>query len=269
MEPVILQAAEVGLLTTLSLAVGTLVLFLGMCYFIADGWNETDADRVEFYVITIFVVAIAFLNYLSMLVGFGVTTVQVGGEALPVFWARYTDWFFTTPLLLLDLGLLAGASRNELFTLVGLDAAMVGTGALATLTGDGLYGAGGPLGTGAYRLLWWGVSCAFLLVLLYFLFGTLTRTAQQLGPAARSSFTTLRNVIVVLWLVYPVWWLLGTEGLGALSLGVETAGFVVLDVTAKVGFGYILLSNREALDQAGAGAARSAAADRDPVEPLD
>jgi bacteriorhodopsin len=111
------------------------------------------------------------------------------------------------------------------------------------------------LSTTAYRLIWWGVSTALLLVLLYLLFGTLTQKAQRLGGQARSKFTTLRNVIVVLWLVYPVWWIIGTEGLGVIGLGIETLGFMVLDVTAKIGFGIILLSSREALDQAGAGAA--------------
>jgi bacteriorhodopsin len=238
-------------------------MFLGMLYFIASGWGETDEKRQEFYIITIFIAAIAFVNYLAMLLGFGVAIVDVGGTTgeIPIYWARYTDWFFTTPLLLLDLGLLAGATRNELAALVGLDAAMIGTGALATLTGTKglldttLLG----LSVGAQRLVWWGVSTAFLLVLLYFLFGTLTEKAQRLGGQARSTFTTLRNVVLVLWLVYPIWWIVGTEGLGVISLGIETAGFMVLDVTAKIGFGIILLSSREALDQAGSGAAAEAA----------
>jgi len=228
--------------------IGTAGMFLGMLYFIASGRDETNERRQEFYIVTIFITAIAFVNYLAMALGFGVTTVTVGSESLPIYWARYTDWFFTTPLLLLDLGLLAGASRNELATLVGLDAAMIGTGALATLTGD--WAAVGGIGTEIQRLIWWGVSTAFLLVLLYLLYGTLADRARRLGTAARSTFGTLRTAIVVIWLVYPVWWLIGTEGLGVVGLGVETAGFMLLDLAAKVGFGFVLLSSREALDQA-------------------
>lgn len=238
--------------------VGTAGMFLGMLYFIAKGWGEQNERKQEFFIVTIFITAIAFANYLAMALGFGVTTVMVGGEELPIYWARYTDWFFTTPLLLLDLGLLAGASRNELATLVGLDAAMIGTGAVATLVGDGV--AFDAISTGANRLIWWGVSTAFLLVLLYFLFGSLTQKAQAIGGSLQSKFTTLRNLIVVIWLVYPVWWLIGTEGLGAVGLGIETAGFMVLDLTAKVGFGIILLSSREVLDQA-ASARESVTAD--------
>ena len=242
--------------------IGTLGMFLGMIYFIARGWGETDRRRQEFYIVTIFITAIAFTNYLMMALGFGLTTVTVGGEELPIYWARYTDWLFTTPLLLIDLGLLAGANRNQIATLVGLDALMIGTGAIATLTAEG-----GLLSAAGDRVIWWGVSTGFLLVLLYFLYGTLTDEAQRLPPSAQSTFTTLRNLIVVVWLVYPVWWLIGTEGLGRIGLGIETAGFMVLDLTAKVGFGIILLSSREVLDAAGeaaeAGASGAQPADAD------
>ncbi|MFB6093026.1 MAG: bacteriorhodopsin [Haloquadratum sp.] len=229
--------------------IGTLGMFLGMLYFIARGWSETNERRQEFYIVTIFITAIAFVNYLAMALGFGLTTVTVGGEKLPIYWARYTDWFFTTPLLLIDLGLLAGANRNELASLVGLDMLMIGTGVLATLSGGA-----GALSAGARRIVWWGVSTGFLLVLLYMLYGSLDDKASQLSGDAASTFSTLRTLIVVVWLIYPVWWLVGTEGLRIVSLYVETAGFMVLDLVAKVGFGIILLSSREVLDAAGSAA---------------
>ena len=252
------SATEISGLVESSLWVGTAGMFVGMLYFIAKGWGEENERLQEFFIVTIFIAAIAFVNYLAMALGYGVTEVMVGGEAKTIYWARYTDWLITTPLLLIDLGLLAGATRNELATLVGLDVAMIGTGAVATLTGDGA-GAIGALGAEAQRLVWWGVSTGFLLVLLYFLFGSLTDKAAALGGQTASKFKTLRNLIVVVWLVYPVWWLVGTEGLGAIGLGVETAGFVVLDLTAKIGFGIILLSSREALTGMATGASAEAA----------
>ena len=226
---------------------GTVGMLLGMLYFIARGWGETDRRRQEFYIVTIFITAIAFVNYLAMALGFGLTTIQLGGEAVPIYWARYTDWLFTTPLLLLDLALLAGASRNTIYSLVGLDVLMIGTGAIATLSTSAAFL--GPVGN---RLIWWGVSTGLLVVLLYFLYGELADEARKLSADAQSTFNTLRNLIVFVWLVYPVWWILGTEGLGVVSLNIETAGFMVLDLVAKVGFGIILLSSREVLDAAGA-----------------
>jgi bacteriorhodopsin len=219
-------------------------MFLGMVYFIVRGWGQEDERRQKFYIATIFICAIAFSNYLAMALGYGLTEVTVAGETLPIYWARYTDWLFTTPLLLYDLGLLAGADRNTIATLVGLDVLMIGTGAVATLTGSGT----DVVGAEAARIIWWAVSTAFLLVLLYVLFGRLTGRARDLSGDARNTFSTLRNMILVLWLVYPVWWLVGTEGVGVIGLGIETAGFMVLDLTAKVGFGLVLLRSHSILD---------------------
>lgn len=243
-----LQTGAMGVPIRPWLYIGTAGMFLGMLYFIATGWGEQNERRQEFYIVTIFITMIAFINYLAMALGFGAVEIMVNGEALTIYWARYTDWLFTTPLLLVDLALLAGATRNEILALVGLDAAMIGTGAIATLVGDGVLNS--PLSTEAHRLVWWGVSTGLLLVLLYFLFGSLTSKASDIGGDLASKFSTLRNLIVVIWLVYPVWWLVGTEGLQVVGLGVETAGFMVLDLVAKVGFGIILLSSREILDKA-------------------
>jgi len=240
--------------------IGTAGMLLGMLYFIVTGWGEDDEKRQEFYIVTILITAIAFVNYLAMALGFGATTVNIGGEERLIYWARYTDWLFTTPLLLIDLALLARASRNQIATLVSLDVLMIGTGAVATLAGGGFVVLG-VLDDAARRLIWWGVSTGFLLVLLYFLFGTLSEQAQSLSSDVGAKFAQLRNLIVVVWLVYPVWWLIGTEGLEIVTLGPETAGFMVLDLTAKVGFGILLLSSRQVLDDVSSASATAEAAD--------
>ena len=54
--------------------------------------------------------------------------------AEPFYWARYVDWFFTTPLLLLDLALLAGATKEAIVWLLGLDVMMIATGFFAGIT---------------------------------------------------------------------------------------------------------------------------------------
>jgi bacteriorhodopsin len=224
-------------------------MLLGMLYFIARGWSVRDAEQQEFYIVTIFVPAIAFTAYLAMAMGYGLTEVTVGGESLEIYWARYADWLFTTPLLLIDLALLAGAARNTIATLVGLDVAMIATGLVGALTadqGETILG----LGTGAQRLIWWGVSTAFFVVLLYYLVGTLSGEAADRPGEVGSLFRTLRNLTIVLWSAYPIVWLLGTEGLGIVPLYWETAAFMVLDLSAKVGFGAILLGSRATLDQA-------------------
>jgi bacteriorhodopsin len=236
-------------------------MLLGMLYFIAKGWGEDDPKKQEYYVITIFIPAIAFASYLSMAMGFGAITVPVGGEMKTIYWARYADWLFTTPLLLLDLALLAGASRNAIATLVGADAAMIVTGLVGAISREPIvFGGNEVLTAEAARLIWWGVSCGFFLVVLYFLLSTLSRNAAQAPGEVGELFGTLRNLTAVLWTAYPIVWIVGTEGLGIVGLGPETAAFMVLDLLAKVGFGIILLSSRSALDAA-SGAATAQAAD--------
>jgi bacteriorhodopsin len=251
---------EIPGLGQIALIAGTAAMFLGMVAFIAMGWGEDDPDRQEFYAITITIPAIAFVSYLMMALGIGEVNVGVSAEvgSLDIYWARYADWLFTTPLLLLDLGLLAGASRVEIGTLIGLDVLMILTGLVGAFTG----GAQFLLEPAANRIIWWGISTAFLLVLLYFLTSRLTAKARQMSGDAASTFMTLRNLVIVLWLAYPVVWILGTEGtLEIIPLGIETALFAVLDVTAKVGFGFILLRSRAVMGGTEAGAGATATAD--------
>jgi bacteriorhodopsin len=250
-------------LTQISLIAGTAAMFIGMVAFIAMGWGVEDEKKQEYYAITILIPAIAFVSYLTMALGIGETAIQVdiGGadqETLHIFWARYADWLFTTPLLLLDLGLLAGASRVEIGSLIGLDVMMIITGVYGAFTTGQQF----LLNDVANRIIWWGVSTAFLLVLLYFLTSRLTAKARQMSGDAASTFMTLRNLVIVLWLAYPVVWILGTEGtLGIVPLGVETALFAVLDVTAKVGFGFILLRSRAVMGGTGTDVGATATAD--------
>lgn len=66
-------------------------------------------------------------------------------------------------------------------------------------------------------------------------------------------FKTLAVLTVVLWSLYPVVWLLGTEGFAAVNLATEVALFLALDLAAKVGFGFYLLTNHQALGEASGG----------------
>ncbi len=52
---------------------------------------------------------------------------------------------------------------------------------------------------------------------------------------------------IVLWPLYPVVWLLGTEGFNAVGSTLEIFLFLILDFFAKIGFGFLLLTNRQTL----------------------
>jgi bacteriorhodopsin len=73
--------------------IGTAGMTLGTLAFIGMGWGEDDTDKQEFYVITIFISAIAAVSYFSMAIGFGLIEVTVAGMSQPldIYWARYAD----------------------------------------------------------------------------------------------------------------------------------------------------------------------------------
>jgi bacteriorhodopsin len=221
------------------LALGTAMMLLGTVYFIARGWGVKDPKQQEFYVITTMITGIATAAYLSMFFGFGLTEVEVAGRGvLDIYWARYADWLFTTPLLLLDLALLAKASRVEISALIILDAFMIITGLVGALSKQM-----------TFRYTWWFISTVAMILVLYFLYSVLTARVQEMDDDVKGTFTTLRNLVLVLWTLYPILWIVGTEGAGVVNLYVETLGFMVLDVLAKVGFGFILLRSRAILGE--------------------
>ena len=221
------------------LGIGFIGMLLGTFYFIAKGWGVTDPEQQEYYVLTIMIPAIATASYLAMFLGFGHSSVEVGGETLRIYWARYADWLFTTPLLLVDLALLADADRNTVYALVLTDAFMIVTGLVGALENNAF----------AFRFIWWTVSTISFVFLLYMLYGALSSKIGEMNEDKASTFTTLRNLVLLVWTFYPIVWIVGTEGAGVVGLGVETLLYMVLDLTAKVGFGFILLRSRAILGE--------------------
>lgn len=231
---IVLQAAEItGRPEWIWLALGTALMGLGTLYFMVRAMGVTDAGAKKFYAITTLIPAIAFTMYLAMLLGFGLTEVSFAGADHPIYWGRYADWLLTTPLLLLDLALLVDADRGTILGLVGADVIMIGTGLIGALTE-----------VFAFRFIWWAVSTAAMLYILYVLFFGFTKKAADMDEDVASTFRVLRNLTIVLWSAYPVVWLIGTEGVGAVPLFAETLIFMILDVSAKVGFGLLLLRSR-------------------------
>lgn len=80
---------------------------------------------------------------------------------------------------------------------------------------------------------------------LCLLYGPMTVAGRTTGDAALVG--KLRDVIGVLWLIYPVVWLAGPPGTGVMTALV----IVSLDLVTKVGFGVIVLNARGAFGTAG------------------
>jgi len=220
---------------------GVIAFIAATVYFIYLGTQAPQGGR-KFHVITAVITGTAAFSYFMMATGAGAILI----EDRIFYYFRYIDWVITTPLLLLDLALLAlvNPARNIGFVagLIVLDIFMILTGLLA-----------GSRESGFGRGFWFIVSTAAMIALLYLVATRLFSEAARQGGAAQQVFSTLAYLTIVLWSLYPIVWLIGTEGFGAVGSTTEVLLFLVLDVLAKIGFGILLLTNREALSQAGGG----------------
>ncbi|GCF12929.1 sensory rhodopsin-2 [Haloarcula mannanilytica] len=193
---------------------------------LAYGYTLVPEETRKRYLLLVAIPGIAIVAYALMAMGFG--SIQTEGHAVYVI--RYVDWLLTTPINVLFLALLAGASRQDTVKLVVLQALTIVFGFAGAVTPSpvsyGLFAVGAALFGGVIYLLYRNVAAA---------------AESTLSDVEMSLYRTLRNFVVVLWLVYPVVWLVGAPGLGLMD--VETASLVIvyLDVVTKVGFGLIAL----------------------------
>ncbi|PSP52146.1 capsular biosynthesis protein CpsH, partial [Halobacteriales archaeon QH_1_68_42] len=145
-------------------------------------------------------------------------------------WGRYLTWALSTPMILLALGLLADVDLGDLFAVIAADIGMCITGLAAALITSSL----------ALRWVFYAISCAFFVVVLYAILVEWPADAAEAGTD--EIFGTLRMLTVVLWLGYPVVWAVGVEGLALVqSVGVTSWAYSALDIGAKYLFSFLLL----------------------------
>lgn len=111
-----------------------------------------------------------------------------------VFWARYVDWSLTTPLLLLDLALLAGLNGANIFIAIVADLIMILT---------GLFAAFGSEET-AQKWGWYAIACIAYLVVVWQLAVHGRAKASAKGGKVGSFFAAISLFTLVIWTVYPM-----------------------------------------------------------------
>jgi bacteriorhodopsin len=213
-------------------------------------------------VASFFVCAIAACFYLMMAFGQGdiivapndlfLTPVERIEGASLVYFARYIDWVFTTPLLLIGLmgvGLAAVTQVGEAMReRAGLVAGVIGADILMIVTG--LFGALSLDDT--HKYIWFAVSCVFFLGVLFVVWGPVRAAAKAQGGEIAALYDKLLVILTVLWFIYPILWILGTEGTETISLNAEVTVFAIIDLL--VGFGLVLVTGIKKLSGAGSSA---------------
>jgi bacteriorhodopsin len=153
--------------------------------------------------ITIF----AALSYFAMASGHGVSynhiKVRETHKHVPdtthdvyrqVYWARYVDWTVTTPLLLLDLALLAGLNGGVIFMTIVADVIMILT---------GLFAAFGTEGT-PQKWGWYAIACIAYLVVIWFLVIHGRQAASSRGGKIGGFYASIGAFTLILWTIYPM-----------------------------------------------------------------
>jgi halorhodopsin len=265
---IILQAAQTDVysqiqddtLLSSSLWVNIALAGFSALLFVYMGRNVTSTRAKFIWGATLLIPLVSISSYLGLLSGLTASFIQMpeghalAGEAVMSQWGRYLTWAFSTPLILLALGLLADVDRGSLFTVIAADIAMCVTGLAAALV------------TSEYLLRWafYGISCAFFAVVLYALVVEWPKAAAEAGTD--DIFETLRLLTIVLWLGYPVIWAVGVEGLALVeSVGATSWAYSALDIFAKYIFAFLLLrwvaANERTVDRAPSAAGATPADD--------
>lgn len=208
----------------------------GFVLLFVQGRRRRTREEESHWILHLCIVLTAFTAYLAMALGGGRSIVD-GRE---LFWARYIDWAITTPLLLLGLGLTAlDTPMRRLSLLLGVlftDMFMIATGAFADLS---------PRGSDA-KWLWYAISTGAFVAIYAALWGTMRREAAVTGPRAAQLYGRTTLFLSTVWLVYPINFLLGPEGLRWFDTVTSTAIYAVTDLVAKVVFGVYALAGTRA-----------------------
>ena len=159
---------------------------------------------------------------------------------------RYADWLLTVPLLVAELVVVAGLSKEAekrvTPRLVIAALLMIITGYPGETAADG----------SSARFIWGAISGLFMLYVLYELF------AGEVGKALKSQtgeigkkLNNVRYLLLFTWGVYPIAYILGDQDswlskqLGLTDSDATVAiqvGYTVADVLAKPGYGLIIMS---------------------------
>ncbi|KZF24222.1 family A G protein-coupled receptor-like protein [Xylona heveae TC161] len=211
------------------------VVFAALAY-------RVPVQKRLFHVLTTFIVAIATISYFSMANGdakswhfilhkqdhkHGIPPTWVDVYRL-VFWGRYVDWALTTPLLLLDLGFLAGLNGANIIVAVVADIVMVLTGLFAAF------------GHGQHKWGYFTFAIIAYLVVIYQLAYNGRKKAIAKDTRVGNFYTAIAGFSLILWTIYPIIWGLG-EGSHRLSVDHEILAYAILDFLAKPVFGIWLL----------------------------
>ncbi|KAK3314069.1 putative opsin protein [Apodospora peruviana] len=155
-----------------------------------------------------------------------------------VYWARYVDWALTTPLLLLQLSLLAGIDGAHTFMAIVANVIMILT---------GMFSAFGTHGT-AQKWGWYAISCLSYLFVIWHVAIHGSQMVSTKGAGVSKLFASLGLFTLLVWTAYPIVWGV-VNGKHKPTIDTEIMIYAVLDILAKPVFGLWLLISHRAMQE--------------------
>ncbi|WP_246982575.1 bacteriorhodopsin [Halorientalis marina] len=208
-------------LGTVGMVLGTLAMLWAM--------RRVPREKYRESMLLIAVGGIAAVAYAILSLGIGTITAADGHT---VYLARYIDWLLTTPLNVAYLVVIAGASKRLL--------AEVGIVQALTI----VFGMAGAIVAPPFKWVFFAIGGLLFARVLQLLYGPVAAEIQGESDSLVGLYRKLLNFIAVLWMVYPVTWILAPSGLGVMDLETQSLVISYIDVVAKIGFGLIALNGQ-------------------------
>ncbi|KAJ1477813.1 hypothetical protein T484DRAFT_2015976 [Baffinella frigidus] len=201
---------EVGSTGVGALTLGFLALAVSTVVMVAKA-ASADAERRKYYFCSTFICGVATFAYFAMLSGQGWTAIA---GCRQFFYARYVDWLITTPLLILELGLVSGQDFVTIAAVVGADMLMIVAGYMGA------------------------VSVVTTVKWFWFLFG--------MDPEMIELYGKIAWLTIIMWSFYPVVWLF-SEGFASFSVSFEVVAYTIMDIISKCVFCFMIVSAHDSL----------------------
>lgn len=207
---------------TICQAIVSLVSVMGVAFYVNQlpnvGWENIWVQSVEAIV------------YAVSTFGFGSIVVEPN---IHCQWVRYVGWLLTCPILLCQLSGLPkhksfqGQSVRHTVILLLADQTMILSGVTAVFTSS------------PWKWVFFSVGVVSGFVCVYILFHTLRAAAQVYPHEVKYALLKMTAVYFAAWISFPIFFILGEEGLGLISLHTSLLLHTFADLVAKNLFGYM------------------------------
>jgi len=207
------------------LLIGFMGMLLGAGIFFYQG--ITRKVNTMSHVLCFFIAVLSATSYYAMWEGLGVMFKTIDTTPRVIFWVHYMDWVVTGPLLITLLALLSKTDTVTTVFMVGNTIMMV----LASLVG--------AMTVAPFKYMWWLAGVGFWIIVCYLLLQRLYNAEGYGGAHLR----TLTWLTIIAWSVYPILWIVGSEGSAVLGLSQQVGLTTITDLVTKVGFCFYLLAH--------------------------